>query len=76
MRAVARRVGRAEAADDIMGMHSSEIEVDLRPRSATGSTGAKEEIRALLERFPGANFTVNTFLTERMEETLSGHGAP
>ncbi len=76
VRAVGQRVGRAEAADDIMGTHSSEIEVDLKPLSAAGSARAFQEIRAVLNGFPGANFAVNTFLTERVEETLSGYTAP
>jgi CzcA family heavy metal efflux pump len=76
VRAVGQRVGRAEAADDIMGSHSSEIEVDLRQLSGPASDRAQEKIRVLLNRFPGANFAVNTFLTERVEETLSGYTAP
>jgi CzcA family heavy metal efflux pump len=76
VRAVGQRVGRAEAADDIMGTHSSEIEVDLKPLGGAASERAQERIRAVLSRFPGANFAVNTFLTERVEETLSGYVAP
>jgi CzcA family heavy metal efflux pump len=76
VRAVGQRVGRAEAADDIMGTHSSEIEVDLKPLSGAASDQALEKIRDVLNHFPGANFSVNTFLTERVEETLSGYTAP
>ncbi len=76
VRAVGQRVGRAEAADDIMGTHSSEIEVDLKPLGAAASARALKEIRAVLVTIPGANFAVNTFLTERVEETLSGFTAP
>jgi CzcA family heavy metal efflux pump len=76
VRAVGQRVGRAELGDDIMGSHSSEIEVDLRPLSAAGSRRALAKIRGVLNHFPGANFAVNTFLTERVEETLSGYLAP
>jgi CzcA family heavy metal efflux pump len=76
VRAVGQRVGRAEAADDIMGTHSSEIEVDLKPLGAAASERALERIRAVLAQQPGANFGVNTFLTERVEETLSGFTAP
>ncbi len=76
VRAVGQRVGRAEAADDIMGTHSSEIEVDLKPLGGAASERVLAEIRAVLGGFPGANFSVNTFLTERVEETLSGYTAP
>ena len=36
---------------------------------------AQSAIRHALVQFPGVNFTVNTFLTERVEETLSGYTA-
>jgi Cu/Ag efflux pump CusA len=35
-----------------------------------------EQIRSTLTLFAGANFSVNTFLTERIEETVSGFTAP
>ena len=76
VRAVGQRVGRAEAADDIMGTHSSEIEVDLKPLGSAASRRVEAKIRGVLRGFPGANFAVNTFLTERLEETLSGYTAP
>jgi CzcA family heavy metal efflux pump len=76
VRAVGQRVGRGEVADDIMGSHSSEIEVDLKPLSGAGSKRALADIRTVLNHFPGANFAVNTFLSERVEETLSGYTAP
>ncbi|OYW05563.1 MAG: CusA/CzcA family heavy metal efflux RND transporter [Acidobacteria bacterium 37-71-11] len=76
VRAVGQRVGRADAADDIMGTHSSEIEVDLKPLGGAASRRVEAKIRDVLHGFPGANFAVNTFLSERVEETLSGYGAP
>jgi CzcA family heavy metal efflux pump len=76
VRAVGQRVGRADAADDIMGTHSSEIEVDLKPLGGAASRRVEAKIRDVLHDFPGANFAVNTFLSERVEETLSGYGAP
>ena len=76
VRAVGQRVGRAEVADDIMGTHSSEIEVDLKPVGGAENERVQAEIRRVLAGFPGANFSVNTFLTERVEETLSGYTAP
>jgi len=76
VRDVGQRVGRAEAADDIMGTHSSEIEVDLGDLSGTGNLRVREAIGKVLNGFPGANFAVNTFLSERVDETLSGYTAP
>jgi len=72
---VAQRVGRAEA-DDIFGTHSSELEVDLKPGLSNAEAKASEdEVREALSKLVGANFVVNTFLTERIEETLSGYTA-
>jgi len=75
VRAVSQRVGRAEKADDTYGTHSSEFEVDLKPLSGKEAESAQAVIRNVLVRIPGANFSVNTFLTERVEETLSGYTA-
>lgn len=75
IRFVAQRAGRAEKADDIMGTHDSEFEVDLKPLSEKQAESAQSEIRSLLAQFPGVNFAIKTFLTERIEETLSGYTA-
>ena len=75
VRLVAQRVGRAELADDTAGTHSSEIEVDLKPVTGKETEGAGLEIRQALANFPGAYFSTNTFLTERVDETLSGYTA-
>jgi CzcA family heavy metal efflux pump len=76
VRTVGQRVGRAEAADDIMGTHSSEIDVELGDLTGAENVRVREEIRKVLSGSAGANFAVNTFLTERVEETLSGYAAP
>jgi CzcA family heavy metal efflux pump len=73
IRSVAQKAGRAEEGEETRGTNSSEFEVDLKPSvKAEGPSG----IRKVLAQFPGANFSVNTFLTERMEETISGYVAP
>jgi CzcA family heavy metal efflux pump len=76
VRSVAQRVGRAELADDTNGTHHSEFEVNLKPISAEEAEKAPAEIRRALATIPGANFAINTFLTERIEETLSGFTSP
>jgi Cu/Ag efflux pump CusA len=76
VRSVAQRVGRAELADDTNGTHYSEFEVDLKPLSGEEAEAAEVEIRKALTVIPGVNFAVNTFLTERIQETLSGYTAP
>jgi CzcA family heavy metal efflux pump len=75
VRSVAQRVGRAEKANDTWGTHYSEFEVDLKPLSGDEAEGAQAEVRQALGGFVGVNFSVKTFLTERVEETLSGYTA-
>ena len=72
---VAQRVGRAES-DDTYGPQTSEIEVDLKPMSGSEAAQSLDSIRETLEAIPGPNVAVNTFLTERIEETISGYTAP
>lgn len=73
IREVAQRAGRAEASDDFSGTHSSEFEVDLRNLTGSQTDQALAQIRKVLTKFPGAAFSVNTFLTERIDEILSGY---
>lgn len=76
VRAVGQRVGRAALADDTFGTHYSEFEVDLKPMGGEEAEEATSDIRRVLAQFPGVNFAVKTFLTERIEETLSGFRFP
>ncbi|MBI2800749.1 MAG: efflux RND transporter permease subunit [Gammaproteobacteria bacterium] len=77
IRSVAQRVGRAEKAEDTWGTHYSELEVDLKPGlSGNEAEAAQAGIRQALAGFVGVHFSVKTFLTERVEETLSGYTAP
>ncbi len=73
---VSQRIGRAEQADDTWGTHYSEFEVDLtRGLSGAQSEEAQIEMRKVLAGFPGVNFALKPFLTERVEESLSGYTA-
>ena len=76
VRSIAQRVGRAEMADDVLGTHYSEFDVDLKPLAGQEIDAAQAQIRAALDDFPGVGFSLQTFLTERIEETLSGYTAP
>ena len=75
VRLVGQRVGRAELADDTWGPHYSEIEVDLKPLSGEQEEAAERQIRKALAQLSGLSFSMETFLTERIEETLSGYTA-
>jgi Cu/Ag efflux pump CusA len=75
VRSVAQRVGRAEKSEDTNGTHYSEFEVDLKPLSGDEMEAVQGDIRKAVAVFVGVNFSLNTFLTERVEETLSGYTA-
>ncbi len=68
--------GRAERGADTYGSHYSEYEVRLQPLSGAGQAAVLDRLRGILRGFPGLLFEANTFLTERVEETLSGYTAP
>jgi CzcA family heavy metal efflux pump len=78
IKSVAQRVGRAEraAAGDTHGLHQSEFEVELKSFSSLAAQTAKSDILKKLTNFPGVNFSANTFLTERVNETFSGYTTP
>jgi Cu/Ag efflux pump CusA len=75
----ARTCARGRRAGEIVdpaGVQLSEIEIDLAPADAAGENLVLDRIRAALARFPGVTFSVNTFLVERIDETISGSTAP
>ena len=76
VRLVAQRAGRANDVVDPVGVQLSEFEVDLDPMSASGQSWALYRIKQALARFPGLTTSVNTFLVERIDETISGVTAP
>jgi CzcA family heavy metal efflux pump len=77
VRSVAQRVGRTARGVDVFGPQYSEFEVDLRPGlGAEEQEQAQAAIRSKLGDFPGLLFTSETFLTERVQETISGYTAP
>lgn len=75
IRMVAQRAGRAEGADDTWGTQYSEMNVDLKQVEDKAAEHAQSDIRKALAELPGVNFSAKTFLTERIEETLSGYTA-
>ncbi|TAM99890.1 MAG: efflux RND transporter permease subunit, partial [Rhodanobacteraceae bacterium] len=76
VRSVAQRTGRASRISDPAPPFASEFEVDLKPLSGAGQQHVLDRMRNALKPFAGASFSVNTFLTERIHETLSGTIAP
>jgi len=81
VQSVAQWVGRAKNGADTFGTHYSEFEVEIGPLPGKEQVRILEEIRQTLSGkrgggFPGVTFAVNTFLTERIEETITGYAAP
>ncbi|MDE3152834.1 MAG: efflux RND transporter permease subunit [Gemmatimonadota bacterium] len=76
VRSVAQQAGRAELGEDIVGPNSSELDVELKPLSGNDAERADAAIRRVIGSFAGAMFSMNTFLVERVDETISGYRAP
>lgn len=77
IRSVSQWAGRAERGADTYGTHYSEYEVDF----VSGLSGAEQlrvidDLAAVLEAFPGITYEANTFLIERVDETISGYTSP
>jgi CzcA family heavy metal efflux pump len=73
VRLVAQRAGRAELSDDTHGTHASEFEVALNVRNGNQYQAALHDIRSAVAKLGGAVFSVNNFLVERIDETISGY---
>lgn len=89
IKSVTQWVGRAQNGADTFGTHYSEFEIEIGTLSGNEQDRILEEIRENLagdpedvdgdgvaeQGFVGVNFAINTFLTERIEETISGYAA-
>ncbi|EEF58192.1 efflux RND transporter permease subunit [Pedosphaera parvula] len=74
---VEQQVGRAEQGEDTFGSHRCEFHVELKPDvSGEDQETLTKEIRAVLEKYPGIQFEVMTFLGDRIGETITGETAP
>ncbi len=89
VKSVTQWVGRAPNGADTFGTHYSEFEIEIGAISGEEQrrilNTIREEIAGEVEDddndgkaeagFVGVNFAINTFLTERIEETISGYAA-
>jgi CzcA family heavy metal efflux pump len=73
---VSQWAGRAERGADTYGSHYSEYEIRLKPNSGTDQQEILDKLRDILGHFPGISFEANTFLIERVDETISGYTSP
>lgn len=72
---VEQQVGRAELSEDTWGPHRSEFHIELKPDSQVDQAAAQEQLRGILEHYPGIQSEVVTFLGDRISESLSGETA-
>ena len=89
VKSVTQWVGRAPNGADSFGTHYSEFEIEIGAISGEEQRRILNSIREELAGeevdddgdgkaeagFIGVNFAINTFLTERIEETISGYAA-
>jgi CzcA family heavy metal efflux pump len=75
VKSVEQQVGRAELGEDTWGPHRSEFHVELKPDAPVDQAVAQEQLRAILEKYPGLQSEVVTFLGDRISESLSGETA-
>jgi CzcA family heavy metal efflux pump len=75
VKSIEQQVGRAELGEDTWGPHRSEFHIELKPDASIDQTVAQDELRAILQRYPGTQSEVVTFLGDRISESLSGETA-
>lgn len=73
---VAQRAGRAAEGEEARGTNASEFDLTLGPLDKEKFNLVKKEINAIVKQFPGIMTSVDTVLTERISETISGFSAP
>jgi len=83
VKSVSQWAGRATNAADTFGTHYSEFEIEIGTKSGEEQTRILQNIRDVLSGkdeagktnagYLGVTFGINTFLTERIEETISGN---
>ena len=73
---VEQQVGRAEMGEDTWAPSRSEFHVELNHMPGANEEKVEKEIRGTLEKYPGIQSEVMTFLGDRISETMSGETAP
>jgi Cu/Ag efflux pump CusA len=73
VQSIAQRAGRAELGTETLGTHESEVDVNLKARDGNQVKAAQAAIAEAISQLPGPQLTSNGFLTERINETLSGY---
>ncbi|MGH9938684.1 MAG: efflux RND transporter permease subunit, partial [Blastocatellia bacterium] len=68
---VSQQTGRAELSEDTSGPNFTELHVNLK-ESERERDEVVADVRRKLEGIPGFLFSINQFISERIEEVLSG----
>jgi len=77
IRTASLQVGRAELGEDTVGTDFGEYQITLKDMDGVDIAALQKELSGELNsRYPGVRFAVKTFVTERIEETISGTKAP
>jgi CzcA family heavy metal efflux pump len=75
VKTIEQQVGRAELGEDTWGPHRSEFHVELKADAPVDQAEVQRRLRDILERYPGVQSEVVTFLGDRISESLSGENA-
>lgn len=72
----AARIGRAELDEDASPLHRIEMDVSLKPDDRRALDEIAADLSKRIASVPGVGFSVQGFLSERINEILSGETAP
>jgi Cu/Ag efflux pump CusA len=72
---IEQQIGRAELSEDTWGPHRSEFHIELKPNATIDQSVAQSELRDILDKYPGIQSEVVTFLGDRIGESLNGETA-
>lgn len=69
------QIGRSERGVDTFGPEKAEIHLELKHQAGLDEAAIQDDIRTLMESYPGVQSEVLTFLGDRISETISGETA-
>jgi CzcA family heavy metal efflux pump len=72
---VSQQLGRAELGEDTSGPHESEFQVELKPDAKIDQSQAEDQLRRILAKYSGLQTEVQTFLDNRISESMTGDTA-
>ncbi len=73
---IEQRAGKPALAGDVLGPQYSEYLIRLKALSPAQARKFRAAMARLINKFPGVLLYYNTVLSERINETISGSGAP